>query len=322
MPRGKFRNPNVTKQEKTYADVVSDFLEEKEAGNKSPATLRNYAQSTRLFAEYHNCNDMPISQITISHIYKFIQHLKENEVRPASINHYLTDLRTVFNWAYSEGIIENPLKIKLQEAQEELPKMYADEDILVLLEKPREYESFTQWRDWAIISTVYATGLRASTLCNMIIDDIDFDDREIRIAKQKNKKYGNLPLSSTLASCLKEYIKMFLKDESKTFWLFPSFTGDKFNAGALNHSLKKYCENRGVDPKGIHAVRHNFARDFIKNGGGEYRLQKFLQHSDIKMSQHYVKLFTDDLREGLESISPLDVAKSKQKRTSRFKRGK
>ena len=58
----------------------------------------------------------------------------------------------------------------------------------------------------------------------------------------------------------------------------------------------------------------------VINGAGEYRLQKYLQHSSIQMSQHYVKLFAQDLKRGAEEFSPLDNAKKKQKRTSAFKK--
>jgi integrase/recombinase XerD len=224
------------------------------------------------------------------------------------------------NWCYERDMLQEPVKIKEIEAQDELPKMYSDEEMAIMLEKPRSGDGFSDWRSWAVISTVYATGLRASTLCALKLEDLNFQREEITITQQKNKKAGILPLTPALANTLKEYIKKWMRDAEPTDYLFPSITGEQFNVGALNHSIARYCEKRGFKGHGIHSIRHNFSRDMILNGAGEYRLQKYLFHSNIQMSQHYVKLFTADLKTDAEEFSPLDNAKKNKKRTSVFKK--
>ena len=305
----------------TLREAFEQFVEEKTANNVSRATLRNYTQSYELFYEYHNLDSNTLlDDIKMPMVYKWINHMKNNEVRATSINHYLRDLRTFFNWCATRELVQEPLTIKEIEVQEGLPKMYSDDEMAIMLEKPRAGDGFSDWRSWAIISMVYATGLRASTLCNLSLEDISFSREEIIIEKQKNKKAGILPLTPALANSLKEYIKKWMRDAEPTDWLFPSITGEQFNVGALNHSIARYCSARGIKGHGIHSIRHNFARDMIINGAGEYRLQRYLQHSNIQMSQHYVKLFSSDLKKDAAEFSPLDNAKKKARRTSAFKK--
>lgn len=319
MAKRKFKNSYSTAV--TFKEAFEQFIEEKTAINLSPKTIRNYKQSIEIFYDYHNLNSSTLlEEIQMPMIYKWINHMKNNEVRGQSINHYLRDLRTFFNWCQERELIQEALKIKEIEVQEGLPKMYSDDEMAIMLEKPRAGDGFSDWRSWAIISTVYATGLRASTLCNLTIEDISFTREEIVIEKQKNKHAGILPLTPALASSLKEYIKKWMRDAEPSDWLFPSITGEQFNVGALNHSIKRYCDARGIDGHGIHSIRHNFARDMIINGAGEYRLQRYLQHSNIQMSQHYVKLFSSDLKKDAAEFSPLDNAKKKARRTSAFKK--
>lgn len=319
MPKRKFTQPA---ESRTGLDEAFElFMEEKQASNKSPATLRNYQKSYDLFYDYHELNSsFLLENVTIAMLYKWINHMKQNEIRPQSINHYLRDLRTFFNWANEEYHLDPPIKIKEIEAQEDLPKMYTDEEMSKLLEKPRVGDSYPQWRDWVAINIVYATGLRASSLCALTLEDINFEREELAIQKQKNKKAGLLPITPALATVLKEYLRKWFKDADPDEYLLQSITGGQFNAGALNHSLKRYCDDRGVTARGIHSVRHNFSRDMILNGAGEYRLQKYLQHSSIQMSQHYVKLFAADLKKDAEEFSPLDNVKKRMSRTSKFKK--
>lgn len=319
MAKRKFKNSYSTAV--TFKEAFEQFIEEKTAINLSPKTIRNYNQSIEIFYEYHNLDSSALlEEIQMPMVYKWINHMKNNEVRAQSINHYLRDLRTFFNWCQERELIQEALKIKEIEVQEGLPKMYSDDEMAIMLEKPRAGDGFSDWRSWAIISTVYATGLRASTLCNLTIEDISFTREEIVIEKQKNKHAGILPLTPALANSLKEYLKKWMRDAEPTDWLFPSITGEQFNVGALNHSIKRYCDGRGINGHGIHSIRHNFARDMIINGAGEYRLQRYLQHSNIQMSQHYVKLFSSDLKKDAAEYSPLDNAKKKARRTSAFKK--
>lgn len=319
MAKRKFKQAADTRE--TLDEAFEAFIEEKSASNLSKATLRNYQHSYDTFYEYHQLTSGTLlNDITIQMFYKWINHMKNNEVRAQSINHYLRDMRTFFNWCNLHDKMEEPLKIKEIETQDELPKMYSDDEMATMLEKPRQGDGFSDWRSWAIVSTVYATGLRASTLCSLTLEDLNFQREEIVIEKQKNKQAGILPLTPALANTLKEYIKKWMKDAEPTDWLFPSITGEQFNTGALNHSIARYCEARGIKGHGIHSIRHNFSRDMIINGAGEYRLQRYLQHSSIQMSQHYVKLFSQDLKKDAEEFSPLDNAKKKAKRTSAFKK--
>lgn len=305
----------------TLDEAFEEFLEEKMANNLSPSTIRNYKQSFATLYDYLQFSPTTLLEdIQMPMFYRWINHMKNNEVRPQSINHYLRDWRTFLNWAYQRDKIQEPIKVKEIEVQDELPKMYSDDEIAVMLEKPRPGDGFSDWRSWAMVSTVYATGLRASTLCSLTLEDLNFQREEILINKQKNKNAGVLPLTPALANCLKEYIKKWMKDADPTDYLFPSITGEQFNVGALNHAIDRYCKARGIEGHGIHSIRHNFARDMIINGAGEYRLQRYLQHSNIQMSQHYVKLFSEDLKKDAEEFSPLDNAKKKARRTSAFKK--
>lgn len=310
-------------EEVSIGAALEEFMIEKEAHNLSPKTIKNYKQSVDYFIEFHNLPlDTPLNEITPSHFFKWINTLKLEGVKPTSINHYLRDCRSFFYWCMdSDRKYMESFKIKQIEGQEEQLKLFPDEELALLLEKPeRSNNKFTDWRTWVICNWVLATGNRAATIVDVKISDIDFKRKEIHLAHTKNKKAQIIPLSSSLETILKEYIKMWRKGAEADGYLFPNVGEEKLTTNALQNSFAKYCKSRGCSHTNIHGLRHNFAKGWVKNNGNMYALQKILGHSTLDMTRKYVNLFSEDIKEDFDRFNPLDTIKRKQKRTQVVKK--
>jgi integrase/recombinase XerD len=199
-------------------------------------------------------------------------------------------------------------------------KIFTDEEIDLLLDKPKSRDSFTDWRTWTIISWVLATGNRAATICEVKMGDVDYKSKEIHLRHTKNKKAQTIPLSSSLEVCLKEYIRIWRKEAGAEEWLFPNVGEEQLTTNALRHSFSRYCAARGVDKSNIHGLRHSFARAWIRNNGSTFQLQKILGHSTLEMTRRYVRLFSEDLKQDFDKFSPLDNIKKNSKRTKTISR--
>lgn len=320
-------------KQKVKRSVVSDvptieeafrmFCEEKEASNLSAATMRDYKQSFKYWYEFCGFTDeSTMEEVNLQQLFAWIGTLKNNDVKFSSINHYLRDVRTFLYWAMAEerGYIPKQFKVKLLSGQEVAPKHFQDDDIQKLLEKPKRRASFVEWRTWAVINWVLGTGNRQATVCEVKIGDIDFKRKEIYLRHTKNKKLSTLPLSTSTASALKEYIRLWRKDCDDTDYLFPNIGDEKMTTGSLRKAFANYCKDREVYQTNFHGLRHTFARLYIKNGGDLFRLQTILGHQTLEMTRRYVAVYAEDLKEDYDDFAPLDVIKKKQSRTQKVKR--
>ena len=303
-------------------DAFEDFILEKEVRNLAPSTIKNYELTFRLFCEFNEFDKNTVTtEVTLSTVYKWINTMKQEDVKVSTINHYLRDLGVILHWYMDidRGYIE-PFKMPKREAQEEPPKDFDDEEIAALLEKPRRNESFVTWRTYVIVNWVLGTGNRAATICDVKINDINFSKREITLGHTKNKKAQIIPLSSSLETVLKEYIKMWRRDADTNGWLFPNIGEDKLTTNALRISFAKYCRDRGVEKTNIHGLRHTFAKGWVKNNGNQFALQKILGHSKLTMTSKYVKLYSEDIKDDFDRFNPLDTIKRSSRRTQAVKR--
>jgi integrase/recombinase XerD len=303
-------------------DVFEDFIIEKEAGNRSAATIFNYRKSYMKFKELLGEEIETCDTIDASCIYKFIHYMKQDAIKVASINHYIRDIRAFLFWCMNlnrEYI--KPFEISEQKQQEELPKHYTIDELEKLLEKPRKKDSFADWRMWAIICLVFDIGCRSESVCNIKMKDVNFAKQEITITYTKNNQIQILPMSNDLITVLKSYINECRPQAQSVSYLFPNIAEDKLTGNALRHAMQKYCHDKGVDKTSIHSVRHSFALEFAKSSGGDImRLQKLLGHSTLAMTRNYVKLSDEDIKRNYDAYSPLSKVKKASRRTQAVQR--
>lgn len=308
----------------TVMEAFKEFMRKKEAENKAASTLRNYRQSFNYFYEHCGFEESSLAKdIKIANVYSWINSLKKQDVSPASQNHYLRDLRTFLYYLMDKEYIEEPFKVPQVEEQEEQLKLYSDEDLEKLLLKPSNKKDFVEWRTWAIVNWVCATGNRAGTVADVRLGDLNYKNNEISLHHTKNKKAQNIPFSASLQTAIKEYVRMFRTVNpdgvmyKSTDYLFPNISNDKLTYNALRQAFERYCEARGVERANIHGLRHNFAKNFIKTNGNVFKLQQILGHKSVAMTRKYVSLFSEDLKEDFEEHSLLDTMKKSQKRTKK-----
>lgn len=308
-----------------YFDASELFIQEKRAMNLAPSSIQHYEVVIGMVANYFEFNeDTPANELTLPKFYQFINHLKNEGVAAATVQHYIRTLRVFAYWCMAEDrkYIREPYKIQIPKAQEEQIKFYNDEEISILLEKPKRNANFVEWRNWATTAWVLATGNRAATVCDVKLKDIDYGRKEILLHHTKNRRAQIIPLSGALEVVLKEYIRVWRKDADKEDYLFPTQDDNRNTSQNASKSFREYCNDRGVEHKGVHGLRHTFARLWIKNGGNTLQLQKILGHSTLEMTKRYVRLFGEDLKADFDEYSPLDNIRRKTSRTPTVRRNR
>lgn len=309
MKKLSIRNPSG---EMTLKELFEEFLIAKQCINVSPYTLRYYEGCFRHFTDYVD-EKTPCAEITLQTVNRYILALKSRgEINDITINTYLRGVRAILYYGM-EIVCITPFKIVLLRAEKKQKETYTEREIAALIQKPNLNTcTFAEFRNWAIVNYLLATGNRLETLLHIKIGDVDFAEREIRLTKLKNRRQYTIPLSAQLSKVLREYL-LYRKGKPDDY-LFCSSFGNQLNRGTLQKQITVYNHSRGVERTSIHAFRHTFAKNWILNGGDILSLQTILGHSSMEMVKEYVALFGKDLQNGFDSHNPLDVIAQKTQR--------
>ena len=126
-------------------------------------------------------------------------------------------------------------------------------------------------RNRAIILLMLDTGLRASELCDLKIEDVDNRNNRIFVRKGKGAKERALPFSPRTGQMLWRY----LAGRQETQPGDPLFTS-KLNRSMTRTKLAEMFagigRRAGVPNFHPHRLRHTFAIQYLRNGGNAYTL--------------------------------------------------
>lgn len=295
----------VKADEVLLTDAFDDFITKCIAKNLSDKTLEVYKIHFKIFDNFLNNPIFKASEITQKVIDDFTIYLQRRGCNDVTVQSYIRDIRCYCYYFMERGYTQT-FKIKLPKADKRIKETYTDDELKKLLKKPNLKKcGFTEYKTWVFSNYLLATGNRISTVLNLQIRDLDFENGVIQLNKCKNRKAQIVPMSSSLAVILREYLS-YRKGEPDDY-VFCNSYGGQGDIRSYQEMLAKYNKSRGVSKTSAHLYRHTFAKRWILNGGDIFRLQKLLGHSDLGIVKEYVNMFSRDLAKDYSEFNPLDT---------------
>jgi integrase/recombinase XerD len=143
--------------------------------------------------------------------------------------------------------------------------------------------ALTNIKHKAMLSLIYACGLRRSELLNLKPNDIDSNRGLIIIRQAKGKKDRIEPLSEKILVMLREYYKVY----KPATWLFEGKTkNEKYDDRSLASVLKRALEKTQISkPVTLHWLRHSYATHILESGTDLRYIQELLGHKSSKTTE-------------------------------------
>lgn len=249
-----------------------------------------------------------INKIIDSDIIQFISQLNTLKLASASIARKITSIKMFFQFLVSEELIKyDPTEnIEMPKVKKTLPSVLSFEEISKLIACTKSAGP-KDMRAKAIFEILYASGLRASELLSLQIDDISFTDGFVRVLG-KGDKERIVPIGKPALLALQHYYNhgrnTLLRDKSSPY-LFINAHGKKLSRMGLHKILKEYVQkakiNKHVTP---HVFRHSFATHLLEGGANLRAVQEMLGHANIATTQIYTHIDREYLKEVYKTFHP------------------
>lgn len=290
-------------------DGIEGFLLDLKARHRSPNTLRHYEHKLRIWSEWMAEQGVTeLEAITISQLRGFVLDVEQSsvsrhradrdeqdddpKVSDITVFGYSQSIRTFCRWLVAEEILSRNPALRLARpsvAKRHIPSFTRDH--LQGMFAICDLHTWQGFRDYTVMLTLLDTGMRASELCGLTLDDI-FDDH-LRVIG-KGRKEREVGLSPATAKFIWKYCKMWRRTSNPSErHLFLGRRGEPVTPSGVDQML--YRIRDAADIEGVrvsaHTFRHTFARSWLEHGGEIYSLSRLMGHASVQITEVYLRDF-------------------------------
>ena len=324
----KGRKENEEKKLKKIEEKIADkpFYIKKyyyTLDDKSYTTKNVYINYVLDFIEFAK-NDL---HLDVSSVESF------NSIKKSDIDYYLANLdgkasikrcrlygiKTFFQFLEDDEYISNNPCIKViapKEKEEHVITSMTKKEINIVKKNilngygsKRAINTQYKWRrrDYAIVMLGLSLGLRVTSLTEINLEDINFDEKKITIVEKGNKT-RIVMFSDDLKNVLLDWIddrKEILGDDCKSVdALFISSRRKRITSSGIERLISKYTQNidKHITP---HKLRSTCATNIYNKTGDIYLTADVLGHSNIANTRRYAQISEERKKKAAEAMDDI-----------------
>jgi integrase/recombinase XerD len=272
-------------------------------GNYAEMTIKAYLLDAKKFVAHFM---RPPKDITRDEVRQYLLYLM-NELGFAASTCGQHRAAIKFLYEVTLGLPLTVARILPPKREKRLPTVLSRGEVLALL------KSIVSLKHRAIVTAMYAAGLRISEACALADSDIDSRRMVIHVRKGKGSKDRYVMLSEALLVILRKYwlaarpVRSFKARSAAGSYLFPGRkAGSHITTAAVRKHFHKTSARAGITRHVTpHVLRHSFATHLLEDGAGLDVVQGLLGHSSLRTTSIYTHVSKKRL---LSTRSPLDRA--------------
>ena len=301
--------------------IFNEYYTSMRANRKSYTTIGVYINNILHFANFVTNNNMTedfYKHITPSDIESYMISLETRESKDGTkrtgddiLQARWSSLNTFFTWLAKRGYIDqNPIvmvdrpKNQTEHKVTYLNKTEINKLFKAVEQNPNEVMAI---RDLTLFSLAIATGLRASALLNINIEDIDFENGIISVI-EKRKKVREIPIGENIQDALKEWIEVRNKkfEGVATTALFLSQKKDRLSGDAANDALREYCKKAGIQKHiTLHKLRASTATNLAAAKVDLQTIAYILGHGNTAVTLRYTAILDENKKNAKDILDKL-----------------
>jgi integrase len=251
-------------------------------------------------------------EITLTSLQLLVNKMADDGYRESTVSHVRTYLKSCFEYASDEELIEKNTARKLA-----LPNIQRQScERFLSLSELRALLSEASPREHVVLRILAVCGLRPAEILVLRIED--FEGAQLRIDEALKERHTGehrigctktaesdnyVPVPSDLGREIGTWIGQHADRDNPRAFLFPSSRGTAFSVGNyLKRYLKPLAEKAGV-PDITHQAFRRAASTHIQKHATVKDMQRHLRHTNPETTlKHYAKVIPESLRAAVAAL--------------------
>ena len=298
--------------------LVNDFrdylyLERKLSDN----TIQSYLTDIISFVFFLDDKKTKLDNISNQILTSWLTFLRNSGNSDSTVRRKISSVKSFSKFLLKEKIVKKNFTSDLISSKvwSKVPRVLNDSEVLSLIFAPKNHNlkrgamKYEDERDSCIFEFMYSTGLRASELVSMKMQQLNLKDNYC-IFEGKGEKTRLVPIGDFARESLIKYIEnirplLLKKKNNQTDYLFVTRRGKGMTRQSLWNRIKFWSTKAGISKNvSPHTLRHSFATHLLKFGSDLRTVQVLLGHTDISTTEIYTHIDNQDIKKNLDSNHP------------------
>lgn len=264
----------------------------------STNTVLNYELDIDKYETYLNSKKIKLYNVEYKDVLNFISYLKTDH-KSTSINRTLSCIRSYYNFLIKEEKINNnPFKlVNSMKKEKKLPNYFKYNEYEELINSIDTNNNLGK-RNRCIFEVLLCTGCRCNELINIKLDDIDLENKEIKVLGKGNKE-RIVYLGSYAIDSIREYlsVRKEILGKKDNNYLFINHLGNQLSTRGIRDIIDKILLKSSSDLKITpHTFRHSFATMLLNEGCDLKSVQELLGHVSLSTTSIYTHVSNEELK--------------------------
>lgn len=294
-----------------FYELLEVWLRTFVVDHASPYTIVAYRNDVAVFLNYCNQLNLSIKDVAASDLRSYIAYCHERlGLTNKTIERYLTSIRGFMKWLTRNGHLaaNTSIDIKVKKDGQQLPIILSPEQLNQLLDQPSPILELEIWlwkRDKSMMEILYSSGLRASELINLKLQDIDYSSCLVRVISGKGNKDRVVPIGGKAIEATKDWLSYRSMKTPDHNYLFINHLGGHLTVRQLRRRINTQALRAGLSEHlHPHLFRHCFATHMLTESQNIRAVQEMLGHADISSTEIYTKLDFATLAKTYDNAHP------------------
>ena len=266
--------------------------------NESRRTEEMHDCALRLLLEFFG-EDIMLSELTFDKVRKWKDWLSKTK-KPNTVRGYIIKVRVVVKYLQFMGYKTlNYELIGIPKRDATVVDFLEVDEVRRLIEvsfkRSNGYSHFKRYRNRAMLSLMFSSGIRNGELVSLNTSQIKDGENTFTIIGK-----GNKPRICFMDDETHRYINEYLArrtDSCPALFTSEQNKGARISKSVVQMVVKNCAEKAGLR-KSIHphTLRHSFATDLLRNNTNIVYVKEFLGHESIQTTMAYTHVVDKDLK--------------------------
>lgn len=258
----------------------------------SSSTVKTYLHCLKQYLAFAEAQQLEPSEVSTAKA--FLHGVVRRKLAKSTVNQYINAIKYYLEHFLQQEKqyfyeLERPIKDR------RLPKVLSKEEVKAILRCTQNL------KHRAILSLLYAQGLRIGEALDMKLSDVDSQRMVLHIRKGKGCKDRDVPLSPKILELLRNYYKAYKPKDH----LFEGASGGRYTESSVRQFLARSVHAARIHKHvTTHMLRHSYATHLLESNIDIRYIKELLGHGNIRTTEVYLHVTANRLQ---NIASPFDT---------------